>query len=363
MSDVLVVVALVAVPLAALWQLSPGTVTPYLDERGVPLRGSVSDKARISVNGVDLGMFIRGRDRTRPVLLFLHGGPGMPEYFLERTRPSNLEDDFVVCWWEQRGAGMSYHPAMPHQSMSVDQLISDTVEVTNYLRERFDQDKIYLLGHSWGTFLGIQVAARRPDLYHAYVGMGQITHQIRSEILFHRYAITQFEQIGDTRMARKLRRAPVTTTLPLPRSYLKLRDTAMHRLGVGTTRDMTSAISGIFIPVWATRDYTMREKIAIGLGKAYSQRRLWNTFLATDLTAIVPRSEIPIYICQGRFDYTVNSSQARSYLARLSAPVKGFYTFDSAAHSPLWEQPERMRRILREDVLTGQTTLADDERG
>jgi pimeloyl-ACP methyl ester carboxylesterase len=358
---VVVVVAAPLAVLAALLWLSPGTMRPFLDAHGTPVPGSVSEKTHLRVNGVEQGMFVRGRDRAKPVLLFLHGGPGMPEFFLERTRPSGIEDDFVVCWWEQRGAGLSYHAGIPPESMTVDQLIADTVTVTNYLRQRLGQDKIYLLGHSWGTFLGIQVAASHPELYHAYIGMGQISYQLRSEVLFYQYALEQFERIGDAGMVGRLRAAPVTMNAPLPAAYMKLRDEAMHRLGVGTTHDMTSVVSGVFVPVWKTREYTIRDKIAIGGGKTFSRRFLWDTFLTTDLTTTVSHLRLPVYFCQGRYDYTVNYAQARGYLATLSAPAKGFYTFEHSAHSPLWEQPDRMRQILRDDVLTGQNILADND--
>jgi pimeloyl-ACP methyl ester carboxylesterase len=145
----------------------------------------------------------------------------------------------------------------------------------------------------------------------------------------------------------------------MPKAYRKLRDEAMHSLGVGTTRDMKSVISGIFLPVWRTPDYTMRERVNIGRGKSFSQGILWDTFLTTDLTATVTEFEIPVYFCEGRYDYTASYELARAYFDKLKAPAKGFYTFEDSAHSPAFEEPKRMRQILREDVLAGQTLLAD----
>jgi pimeloyl-ACP methyl ester carboxylesterase len=112
-------------------------------------------------------MVIKSRDETNPVLLFVHGGPGMPEYFLTQSYPTGLENDFTVAWWDQRGAGLSYHPRIPAKTMTVEQFIADTIGVTNHLRHRFGRHKIYLMAHSWGTFLGIQAAQRAPDLYHS----------------------------------------------------------------------------------------------------------------------------------------------------------------------------------------------------
>lgn len=320
---------------------------------------AVSEKLRIPVNGMEQGMFLRGRDRTKPVLLFLHGGPGMPEFFLDGTHPTGLEDDFVVAWWEQRGAGLSFSPDIAPQTMTVEQLVCDTIAVTNYLRERFGQDRIFLLGHSWGSFLGIQVAARAPELYRAYIGMGQVSHQQMAEKLAYDYAIAEYARAGDRGMVRKLRAAPVTLDAPIPRDYLTIRDRVMHRLGVGTTRGMNSVVTGVFIPVWQTRGYTISEKIDIGRGKKFSAGLLWDEFVSTDLAAHVRAFDLPVYFCVGRYDYTVNHGEARAYFDRISAPTKGFYTFEHSAHSPAFEEPERMRAILATDIVDSRATLAD----
>jgi len=162
---------------------SPGKPQPFLDENGNPLAGSISEKIHVSINGVDQGMFIKSKDINNPVLLFVHGGPGMPEYWLTQRYPTGLEDIFTVVWWEQRGAGLSYSADIPPETMTAEQFVADTIEVTKYLRQRFGKEKIYLMAHSWGSYIGIQAAAREPDLYYAYIGMGQISHQIQSEQL------------------------------------------------------------------------------------------------------------------------------------------------------------------------------------
>ncbi len=120
-------------------------------------------------------MIIRGRDLDNPVLLYVHGG--MPDTFLNQRYPTGLEEYFTVVWWDQRGAGLSYDPAMSRASLTSEQMVSDTLAVTNYLRQRFGRDKIYLMGHSGGTFIAIQAAAQAPELYHAYIGMAQMSDQ------------------------------------------------------------------------------------------------------------------------------------------------------------------------------------------
>jgi pimeloyl-ACP methyl ester carboxylesterase len=334
----------------------PGKPEPFVDQNGNPLRGSISEKIYVSIDGVEQGMIIKGKDLHNPVLLYLHGG--MPDYFLTQSYPTGLEDYFTVIWWEQRGSGMSYRADIP--PVTVEQLISDTLEVTNYARHRFGKDKIYLMGHSGGTFIGIQAAARAPSLYEAYIGVAQISNQLKSEKLAYDYMLAQFKANGNTDMVRKLEAAPVTLTNGTPEAYRAVRDEAMHSLGIGTTHDMKSIITGIVLPSWQSRDYTLGEKVTTWRAKAAAGVSIvWDTVLATDLTKQVPELDIPVYFFSGRYDYTVNYTLAKDYFEQLKAPVKGFYTFEQSAHSPIFEEAGKVRQIVVADVLVGGNSLAD----
>ena len=114
-----------------------GTTEPFLDANGRRLPGSISQKLSVPINGVQQGMIIRGKHASNPVLLWVHGGPGMPDYFLTQQYPTDLEDLFTVVWWDQRGAALSYDSDIPPDTMTIEQFIADTIAVTDYLRERF----------------------------------------------------------------------------------------------------------------------------------------------------------------------------------------------------------------------------------
>jgi pimeloyl-ACP methyl ester carboxylesterase len=295
-------------------------------------------------------MFIKGTDTANPVLLYLHGG--LPDYFLTKKYPTGLEDQFTMVWWEQRGSGLSYSANISPETLTLEQMISDTREVTNYLRKRFKKEKIFIMGHSGGTFIGIHAAARMPELYHAYLGVAQMTFQLKSEMLAYEYMLTRFKESGNSKMVRKLEAAPVSLNEGTPGSYLAVRDPAMHSLGIGTTHDMTSVITGIFLPSLSCRDYTVMEKLNMWRGKSESGvSSLWDEMLATDLAIQVPSLDIPVYFFHGIYDYTVSFTLAKEYFHKLKAPVKEFYTFEQSAHSPLFEEPVKMQAILREDVL------------
>jgi pimeloyl-ACP methyl ester carboxylesterase len=330
--------------------MSPGKPEPYPDENGKLLEGSISEKIFVNINGFEQGMFIKSKDKTLPVLLYLHGG--MPDYFLTKKYPTGLEDLFTVVWWEQPGSGLSFNANMPPSSTTLAQMISDTKELTNYLRKRFRQEKIYLMGRSGGTFIGMHVAAQAPELYHAYIGMAQMTNQLKSEKLAYLYMVEQFKENGNRKMLQKLESAPVTLKDGIPDSYLSIRDEAMHKLGIGTTRDMNSIITGFFLPSLLCRDYTISEKVNMWRGKAKSGvSTLWDTILVTDLSQTVTEVDIPVYFFHGIFDYTVSYPLAKNYFRKLKAPIKGFYTFEASAHSPFFEEPEKVRQILKEVVL------------
>ena len=353
-----VLLACVFMLVGVLLACSPGKLEPFVDENGRLLAGSISEKIFVNINGVQQGMIIKSKDMTNPVLLYVHGG--MPDYFLTQKYPTGLEDYFTVVWWEQRGSGLSFNPDFTPKTITSEQLISDTLQVTNYLRNRFGKEKIYLMGHSGGTFIGIQAASQAPELYFAYIGIAQMSNQLESERLAYEYMLQRFKDNGNTKMVRKLEAAPVTIDDPIPDAYYLLRDGAMHSLGIGTTHEMRSVISGIFLPSLTFREYTVREKFNLWRGKSQSGvSSIWNEITTTDLSMQVTGFEIPVYIMAGRYDYTVDYDLQKDYFVKINAPEKGFYTFENSAHSPLFEESENFIEIMVNDVLNGKISLAD----
>lgn len=340
---------------------STGKPKPFLDENGMELEGSISEKIHVNINGVEQGMFIKGMDKTKPVLLLVHGGPGMPDYVISEENTTVLEKYFIVCYWDQRGAGLSYSSDIPIDTINTEQLVSDTIGVTNYLRNRFRQDKIYIMGYSWGSFLGIQAVAKSPELYKAYIAMSQMSNQLESERLSYEYIVEQYKRAGNQSMLDKFGKSPIDKKTNLPTAYWSMRDDMMHSLGVGTTRKMKSVITGIFLPVMESSEYTLKEKINLWRYKftSLSIINLENEEYGTDLNNKVPKVEVPVYFCHGIYDHTISYDLTKEYFNKLQAPMKGFYTFNESAHSPMFEEPERFSNILENDVIKGTNSLAD----
>lgn len=357
------VILIISGLLPALWVYlainSPGIPAPYRDEAGKIPEDSISGKVFLTVGGVRQGMFIRSKNTDLPVLLFLHGGPAFPAYFLIEKLHPGLEDYFTVCYWEQRGSGLSYSTGVTAESMTLEQLASDAIEVTRYLLRRFEKEKIYILGHSGGTAIALPAVSKAPGLYHAYIAMAQLTRQSESERLAYAYMMERFIEKNDKRSINKMKKfRNLETDSDLFAFYSSgFRDAAMHRTGIGTMREMKSVISGIFLPSLTCRAYTLREKYYLWKSKIHflPKTNLRSETLWTDFSTAYPTLEIPVYFMSGRFDFTVNADLAREYYHNLEAPVKAFHTFENSAHSPLFEEPERFREIIEKDILQGKT--------
>lgn len=333
---------------------SAGKVDPFRDETGDIIEGSIAEKVFVEINGIEQGMFLKGKDQSKPILLLLHGGPGLPDYFMAKDYPSNLEEEFVVCYYEQRGTGLSYHSKIDTETMTTEQFIADTIAVTNYLRERFGQEKIYLLGHSWGSYLGLKVVAKSPELYVAYISMSQIVDLPESEKLAYTYMIEKYKENNNTKMVKKLEKFPIFESDEALKEYSGslLRDEAMHELGVGTMHNMKSVISGIFFPSLRCTDYTPMERVNLWRGKVFSRKTgLRDELFDFEATKEIPSLDIPVYFFAGLQDYTCTYSLQRKYYEELNAPLKRFYTFEESAHSPLFEEPQKAMEIIREDIL------------
>jgi pimeloyl-ACP methyl ester carboxylesterase len=345
--------------------ISPGKPEAFKDEQGNILQGSISEKVFVCIGGTKQGMFIRSKNVKNPVLLFIHGGPCFPNYFLIEKYNPGLEEYFTVCYWEQRGGGLSYNAEVSIESMTLEQLSSDAIEVSNYLRERFGKEKIYILAWSGGTTIALPVISQAPELFHAYIAMAQITRQRESERMAYNFMLKHYIKLNDQQSVLQLKKFnDLKTESDVISFYNSLtRDKLMHELGIGTMRNVKSVFWDIFLPVWACRAYTLREKFNIWKSKInfLPGTNLKNETLITDFSEVYPKIDVPIYFMSGKYDLTVNVDLSKEYYNRLNAPLKGFYTFENSAHGPLFEEPKRFMEIMEKDVLRSKTTLADQD--
>lgn len=344
----------------ALLFMSPGVPKQFLDANGNKIKNSISEKLFLDINGSKQGLFIKGKSVDNPIILYLHGG--MPVYFLTEKYPTNLEDNFTMVWWDQRNCGLSYNSSSSKNRATIEQLVDDAIVLTKYLLKRFGKEKIYLMGHSGGTFLGVNVIDKMPDLYEAYIGVAQMSDQLTSEKLAYDYILNKYREMNNKKMAELFEKYSFNDQQKIPIEYLKMRDEAMHELGIGTMRCMKNVATDLFLPSLFFSEYTLSEKYNLWAGKSkFGVSQNWETMTHTNLMESKVNFKVPVYFFHGIYDYTCSYELAKKYFERIKAPIKGFYTFTNSAHSPFFEEPARTNKILINDVLRLRTILADQQ--
>lgn len=326
--------------------LTHGRTPPIVDAHGAAVPGSVASLERMQLGGVPQSVLIRGRSRTNPVLLFLHGGPGMPAMYLAHAWQRALEDDFVVVQWDRRGVGKSYFGDIPARHLTVRRLLDDTYELVNLLRGRFAQDRIFLVGHSWGTYLGMLAVRERPDLFRAYVGVGQMTGPGRGDT-----AAARLQEAFIRREAA--RRGEPEAARELDQKGRAVVEKWLFRFG-GELHGATSWWPLLRLGLEAP-EYTLGDVLHIPKGLRLYERAM--TYDVPDDTpcAGAPRLRVPVYLIAGRWDETTPSELAERCFAALRAPQKVFYWFERSAHFPFLEEPARFAAVLREIAVADPT--------
>ena len=318
--------------------LTHGRTPPIRDGRGAVVPGSVASLEHIALGGVPQWVLIRGRSVKNPVVLFLHGGPGMPAMYLAHAWQRPLEDEFVMVQWDRLGVGKSYFGEFPSRYLTVRRLLDDTYELANFLRGRFAQDRIILVGHSWGSYLGMLAIRERPDLFRAYVGVGQLTGAGRGDSALMRAQ----EAFIRSEAARRGQPEAVRDIEDRGRAaYEKW----VFRFG-GELHGATSWWPLLWLGLRAP-EYTLADVRRIPQGLSLYARLLQYDVPADTLRTDVTAALVPVYIVAGRYDMTAPSALAERYFHSLLAPRKAFEWFEKSAHFPFLEEPQHFLEVMR----------------
>ncbi|MFK3651469.1 alpha/beta fold hydrolase [Lysobacter enzymogenes] len=300
------------------------------------------------IGGIQQWINVRGQDRDNPILLFVHGGPASPLIpgLWQFQRP--LEEYFTVVNYDQRGAGKTYtlqDPQSYADSIHIPTYVDDAVQVAEYVRKRYGKRKIVLAGHSWGTIVGMQAALKRPDLFYAYVGIGQAIKVMENERLSFDYGMQQALAHGNTAAVEEMKTiAPYPGDQPVTRErIITARKWAQYYGGMTAYRAESPYFyrAGRLSP-----DYTDDcERAAVDEGNVYSLGKLLPEFLATDLSG-VREFPIPVLMFMGRHDYTTPSQPTDAWLKRVKAPYKRGVWFERSSHMMQWEEPGKLLTSL-----------------
>jgi pimeloyl-ACP methyl ester carboxylesterase len=333
--------------------ISRADVTGIIAEsRKIVSPNGVEELVPVEINGITQWLSIRGRDRRNPVILFLHGGPGSPTMPADWTFQSPWEDYFTVVQWDQRGTGKTYaanDPKALGSTMTIAQMTDDTEQVIQYLQKHLDKKKIFLLGHSWGTVLGIAVAQRHPEWLYAYLGVGQMIDLRRNEEEGYKFAMAEARAHNNADAEREL---TSLAPYPGPAGTLTFERIGIQRkwlmfyggLTYGRTDFKYDANAWMLSP-----DYSDKELDAIDDGSLFSLTQLIMPLEAVDYKDTV-KFKCPIFLFEGRHDYDTSHELAFEWFKRVEAPDKKFVWFENSAHMVMQEEPGRFLYHLITDL-------------
>ncbi|MFJ5718272.1 alpha/beta fold hydrolase [Neobacillus sp. NPDC093127] len=296
---------------------------------------SISTLEQIEINGTDLEVMIRGHNRSNPIILFVHGGPGCSEIPYVRKYQDLLEENFTIVHYDQRGSGKSYHFFEDYSNLSADVHVNDLLALTDYLTKKLGQNEVLLIGHSFGTYIGMKAASISPEKFTAYIGIGQVSDPIQSELDSLNFTIQHAKLAknkNDVEKLESLKSLIETGESLTPRSFVRKYGGAARLIN-----DNMDYFWGFLL----SPEYNLLDVIRYAKGVSLSQDILIPEEKKQNITSLVNRLEIPCFFVMGKFDYMTSVNTAKDYFDKVEAPVKDFVIFDQSAHYPQFEQKEQ----------------------
>lgn len=312
---------------------------------------AIDTKEIVPINGSNLHIRIRSENADNPVVLFLHGGPGVCDRHWVLKYQSGLADVCTMVCWDQRGSGKSYTAQQAKQTMTIDQVVEDARLLVEYLCKKFNQEKLILVGHSWGSFLGTLLMARHPEHIAAYIGMGQLADGPDNERISYEFVYNEAQKRGDKKAIADLERIGA----PQNGLYASLDDLVVQRdymtkFGGGDYKESSSIWTSVIIPILLSPEYTLLDMPKYAKGTFYNLRQLWSDVATSSFRRDITKVAVPVYITQGRHDQNTPSELARDWFNALEAPHKEWFWFEESGHSPIKEEPEAWGSVVREII-------------
>jgi pimeloyl-ACP methyl ester carboxylesterase len=337
-------IALLAIFASQLFASTP----PILDVNSKPIPNSIAVLEKVKLGGSEEWISIRGKDSRNPVLLFLAGGPGGSQLVTARRALAGLEDRFVVVNWDQPGAGKSFD-AVDRSKLTPDRYITDTRELVLNLRQRFGKEKVYLLGESWGSALGIMVVQRYPELFHAFIGTGQMVAFLENDRICYDFALRLLQERGDTKQVEKLQQqgpppyygndVALKSVAYLTETFNYMNQNPAIAGGFNTLEDLAGSEYGLYDKVNFIRG------LLDTFGIVYQQ--LWDV----DFRKQATRLEVPIYFLIGRHDVNAPPKLTEEYFNLLTAPHKELIWFERSGHNPWVNESSKFVDAIANKVL------------
>lgn len=321
-----------------------GKTMPFRAASGEPIPGSIAEVHALKLGGVEQWMMLRGENVANPPLVLLHGGPGFSDTGFFRAFNAVLERSFTVVYWDQRGAGKSYDEKLPRASMTVEQFVADLDELVEWVRERVGAARVIVLGHSWGSALGVLYCARFPEKVAAYVGVAQVGDWAAAERASYALALAEAKRCGNRSATRKLIQIGPpphdAKTLFLERT-LALR--MANQLGPRALWNAARAMFGV-------PESSICDVLATFRGFRFSLEAMWPEVSRLNLVDAVPELQVPVFFFLGRRDPWIPPEVSAGYFEALSAPSKKLVWFEKSGHEPFVDEPDKFNVSMLELV-------------
>lgn len=348
--------SIILVGFLILWIKSPGTIQPITNAKGEIIASSIYEHKVLQTGRVEQHLTLRGIDSTKQVLLILHGGPGNSINAGLRNPDLILEEEFVVVQWDQYGSGRSYNNQIRAEDMKIDSLVAYAKEVSQYLCKRFNQEKIHIIGHSWGSQLGMILINENPHLFHSYIGMAQTVDLYEAEGIAFQWVKSKAESLNDKKGMKELSQIQYPDAI-LPYSEWNDQFGWVHRSYVNKYGGIKfgeelNIVSSLLKPLLQTPEYTIKQKVNYIQGLLFSLESTWVERMERPLKNEIDSIQIPVIIVQGLHDYNIPHSQVKRYFDELKAPYKKFYSFEKSAHSPYFEEVDKFNKVIRDEILS-----------
>jgi proline iminopeptidase len=313
--------------------------------------GGISELKEVDIGGIKQWISVRGNDRTNPILLFIHGGPGAPMMPESWTFQRPWEDFFTVVQWDQRGSGKTFSTAnrQPDASMSIDRMQADAEQLIELLKTTYGKKKIFVMGHSWGSVLGLRVAQHHPEWLYAYIGVGQVVNSLRNEAVGYQETLAQAEAIGNEQAIRELKAiAPypeADLAKLIPKVYVERKwNAVLGGMWYGKADDIGGQLRTL------SPDYTDYDVESARLGELSSPQQLAPELVAVDFDNTTD-FKCPVVFFAGMHDRTTPESVVEEYYARIQAPNKQLFKIKRASHYVVTESPGEVLMDLVLHVL------------
>jgi proline iminopeptidase len=348
------VVIFLLLAIAGYWLFGRSYTPAIRDANGKVVPGSTASLEKIKLGGVEQWLVIRGHDTSNPVLLFLSGGPGASELGRVRYFSEPLEQHFTMVVWEQRGCGKSFPSVNPKEDVTIEQYTKDIIELSEYLKERFNQEKIYLLGHSWGTIIGVRAAQARPDLFHAYIGAAQMVNVRETDQIIYRELLEYAQTSGDTKFASRL------TELGEPPYFgknpvMQYKDVLARDYGIFQAPHIKSQDylqhGDLFARMLRSPEYTLIDKINFARGLMTTFNLVYPQLQDFDFRKDALEFDVPVYMILGRYDSNATPEMAEAYFNKLQAPLKRLYYFEDSGHDMIFQETGKFHDLMINTVL------------